>query len=73
MVITQLFSYWHLYQALGRHLPSAMPQAGQLSTLGLDVWANMKTALITPKYIAGSLYYHCYCILGRLSSRTWNH
>jgi len=33
-VITQLFSYQHLYQALG-----------QMSTLGLDIGADMKTAV----------------------------
>ena len=42
-VIT-LFSYRHLYQALGWQLPSAMC-LGPLSTLGLDKRADIKTAV----------------------------
>jgi len=41
-LITWLFSYQSVYQTLSR-LPSASPRA--LLTLGLDIWADMKTAV----------------------------
>ena len=41
-------SYRHLYQALGRHQPSTSSPArlGLMSTLALDIGANMKIAVL---------------------------